>query len=107
MEFALSNKLFLAALSALGYALATLAMKASSDNITSPVLVGLVLVLAAAVVAEIALLRQMNLGLAYIAIIATETIIILGFAFYIGEGLSLKQLVGGAFIFLGVAIVSL
>jgi drug/metabolite transporter (DMT)-like permease len=103
----ISNKIFLALIAAMGYALATVAMKVSSVTLSLPIVLGLVLVLAAAVVAEITLLRQMHLGLAYIAIIATETLIVLGFAIFIGEGLSLKQLFGGAFVFLGIAMVSL
>lgn len=106
MEAILSNKLFLALIAALGYALATVAMKASSVTLSLPIVLGLVVVLAAAVVAEITLLRHMHLGLAYIAIIATETLIILGFAIYIGEGLSLKQVFGGVFVVLGIAMVS-
>lgn len=105
LEF-LSNKTALAITAGVGYAIATLLMKAASQNMTVAVLGAIVLVLAAVVTAEILLLRQVDLGIAYIAIMATETLLVLAATYMIGQPLSVRELTGGALVVLGVAMVS-
>lgn len=102
----LSHKTFLALAAALGYALATLTMKMISGAPSYTLVACLAAVLIGTAIAEIILLRQVNLGLAYLAIIATETLIVLCYAFLIGEGLTGKEFIGGVFVLTGVALVS-
>jgi multidrug transporter EmrE-like cation transporter len=101
-----SNKTFLALAAGVGYAVATILMKLAADNTTSLVVGSIVLVLAVVVVAEVLLLRQVDLGIAYIAIMATETLLVLGATYYVGQPLSPQQLAGGMFVVAGVAMVS-
>ncbi len=102
----LNHKTFLAIAAALGYALATVVMKMISGVPSYTLIVCLAAVLIGTACAEIFLLRQVNLGLAFIAIIATETLLVLSYAFLVGEGLTGKELLGGVFVVTGVALVS-
>ena len=106
MTEVLSNKTALALIAALGYALATFLMKLAAGTPSMVLLAFLAIILMGTVSAEIFLLRQVDLGLAYIAIIATETLLVLCYAFAIGEGLSGRELLGGVFVIAGVALVS-
>ena len=47
----------------------------------------------------------MELGVLYLIIIAAETLIVLGYAFAIGEGLSMRESMGALMIFAGIAVV--
>ena len=67
---------------------------------------GIAAVLAGVVAAEILLLRQVALGMAYVAIIATETLLVLAATYFVGQPLSPRELVGGAFVVFGVALAS-
>jgi drug/metabolite transporter (DMT)-like permease len=44
--------------------------------------------------------------MAYVAIIATESLLVLGYAFWVGEGLSGRELFGAGFVMIGAAMVS-
>lgn len=101
-----SNKTALAIAAGVGYAIATLLMKIASESTTVAVIGGIALVLAGVVTAEILLLRQVDLGVAYIAIMATETLIVLAATYFIGQPLSGRELTGGMLVVLGVAMVS-
>ena len=101
-----SNKAVLAIAAGVGYAIATLLMKIASEDLTAAVIGAIALVLAAVVIAEILLLRQVDLGLAYIAIMATETLLVLLATYFVGQPLSGRELAGGALVLAGVAIVS-
>lgn len=61
---------------------------------------------AAATVAEVVLMRGVNLGALYLTIMTLETIAVLAYAVSIGEGLSPTQMVGGAFVLTGLAVIS-
>ena len=61
---------------------------------------------AAAMQAEIVLMRGIDLGVLYLLIIAIETLIVLSYAFFIGEGLDMKEAAGGVLILAGLAVVS-
>jgi small multidrug resistance pump len=102
----ISNKTALAITAGVGYAVATVMMKVAAENTTSLIVGSIFLILAVVVAAEILLLRQMDLGVAYIAIIATETLLVLAATYFVGQPLSAKELAGGAFVVLGVALVS-
>lgn len=101
-----SNKAVLAIAAEVGYAIATLLMKIASEDLTTAVIGAIALVLAAVVIAEILLMRQVDLGLAYIAIMATETLLVLLATYFVGQPLSGRELAGGALVLAGVAIVS-
>lgn len=102
----MSDKTFLALAAALGYGVSTILMKHFSYGYALLPLALLVAVLTGTVVSEVLLLRQVELGLAYIAIIATESLLVLTYAFVIGEGLSRQEMAGAAFVLVGVALVS-
>lgn len=101
-----SNKAFLAIAAGIGYAVATLLMKLASEDTTTIAVGAIGLVLAAVVTAEILLLRQVDLGLACIAIIATESLLVLLATYAVGQPLSTRELAGGALVLTGVMIVS-
>lgn len=93
-------------ITALGYVLATLGMKGAANG--ALILGGLLAFggFLAAFVAEVILMRQTHLSVLYLLIIGVETILILGFAFGIGEGLSLRQAIGASLVLTGLAIVA-
>ena len=93
-------------LSGLGYAAATLAMKAASSTPSLIAISAIGLCLCLAVLAEVLLLQRTDLGLAYIAVLAAETTIIVLVASAIGEGLGLRDLAGGALVLFGAAVLS-
>jgi multidrug transporter EmrE-like cation transporter len=102
-----SNKAFLVFTAGVGYAIATILMKIASQDSTTIILGAIALMLAAVVTAEILLLRQVDLGIAYIAIMATETLLVLGATYFVGQPLSGRELAGGALVLAGVVIVSI
>jgi multidrug transporter EmrE-like cation transporter len=102
-----SNKAFLVLTAGVGYAIATILMKIASQDSTTIVLGAIALMLAAVVTAEILLLRQVDLGIAYIAIMATETLLVLGATYFVGQPLSGRELAGGMLVLAGVVIVSI
>lgn len=89
-----------------GYALATVWMKTAAASPAWPVLVAIAVCLSASVVAEVLLLRQHSIGVIYLAIIVTESLLVLFAAFLIGDGLSLRQVFGAVVILIGAGIVS-
>ncbi len=97
---------FLIVAAALGYVAATYLMKlvAQSGNCGYVGMIAPALLLS--VVAEILLLRRVELGLAYIAIIAVETLLVLAIASAIGEGLSPREWLGGSLVIAGTLLVS-
>lgn len=106
MLWVFNEKTLLTIIAALGYGIATIFMKLLSDHvdILIPVVLGIVLLIT--VVAEVALLRRVDLGLAYVAVIATESMLVLGYAMMIGEGLSGREWLGAGFIIAGATLVS-
>lgn len=101
-----TTTIILILLAAGGYSLATIGMKLGSVSlgVAAVTLMALGLVLAAA--AEVVILRTADLGIVYISILAIETLIVLSFAAFIGEGLNLRQISGAAVVVAGLAIVS-
>ncbi|MCK0151899.1 5-aminolevulinate synthase [Marivita sp. S6314] len=101
-----ASKTALALTAGIGYAVATLLMKLASDKVTLVVICAICVVLIAVVTAEVLLLRQIDLGMAYIAIIATETLLVLAATFLVGEPLTSRELFGGALVITGAALVA-
>ncbi len=106
MQILPSDKTLLTIVAAFGYGLATILMKNISVRLDLILLVFLAVVLTATALAEIMLLRKVDLGLAYVAIIATESILVLGYAFWVGEGLSAREWLGASFVIVGAIMVS-
>jgi len=106
MQTLFGDKTLLTIVAALGYGLATILMKTLSDRVDLILPVMLAIVLLVTVFAEIALLRKVDLGLAYIAIIATESLLVLGYALWVGEGLSGREWIGAGFVIMGAIMVS-
>ena len=98
--------LLLVPLAALAYAAATFGIKLASTAVTVTALVLIIGGFFLATVTEAALLRQTDLGVAYLAIIAVETLAVLAIAALIGEGLNFKQMLGAGFVLTGIALVS-
>lgn len=105
MDLLDTRLLILAFTAALGYALATIGMKLASAQ--WGLLAGVLILLGfyAAMQAEITLMRGVELGVLYLLIIAAESLIVLGYAFAIGEGLNLRESLGGLLILAGVIVV--
>ncbi len=91
---------------AVGYAVATAGMKVASNGLTAFGLALVTLGFAAAFMAEITLLRRVDLAAAYIVIMAVESLLVLGYAVWLGEGLNPRQTVGAALVIGGLAAIS-
>lgn len=92
----------LIAITAFGYTLSTIGMKII---VTQGGPIGWVLLslgLGTFIVAEIELLRQTNLAIAYIAIMAAETLLVIGYSATIGEFFSLRQALGAGMVLIGI-----
>lgn len=102
----LARPLVLILFSSASYAAAAYAMKAAAIS-PRPQVLGLIAVfLVLAALFEITVLQHQSLGLTYIAIVATETLLILCLAWAIGEGLTGAQVLGGALVVGGAALVN-
>ncbi|WP_324754536.1 5-aminolevulinate synthase [Roseovarius sp. Pro17] len=96
----------LVAASAGGYAIATVGMKSSSNG---QIALGLTLGVIGFVLAfgaEVVMLRRYDLSLVYVAVIAAESMLVLAWAYYIGEGLSPRQYLGAFMVVAGLAAVA-
>ncbi|WP_424986840.1 hypothetical protein [Microbulbifer sp. S227A] len=98
--------LLLMALTATGYAIATLGMKLASDQVNAFAVALMAAGLAGAALAEIILLRQASLPVIYLGIVAVESLLVLSVAAMIGDRLTPVQLSGGALVLLGMILVS-
>lgn len=79
----------------------------TSSSPTVAALFLLVIGFAAATIAEVILMRGLDLGVLYLMIIAVETLVVLTYAASIGEGLDQRQMLGGAFVLLGLGVISI
>lgn len=105
-QISMTTTVILMALTASGYAIATLGMKIASDQMNALALALMATGLAGAALAEITLLRQANLSVIYLGIIGVETILVLSVAALIGDRLTPVQLSGGALVLVGMILVS-
>ena len=94
-------------LAAGGYAVATVGMKIASEGLSGLAFALPTIGFAAAVLAEIILLKQADLPVVYIAIVVAETALILVYSSMIGEMLNLRQMVGGGLVLAGFFMVTL
>jgi len=91
---------------ALGCAVATIGMKLASGNWTLLAPALLVFGFFMATQSEMHLMRDIDLGVLYLLIIAVETLVVLAYAWAIGEGLSQRDAVGGVIVLTGLAVIS-
>jgi small multidrug resistance pump len=91
---------------ALGYSAATIGMKMGSSALTGLAILVMTLGFVAAIFGELTVLRSANLGPIYIAIIGVESLIVMLYAWYIGEAMSLRQISGASLVIFGLVLVS-
>ena len=96
----------LVVLTAIGYSVATFGMKSAAMGGVSWWMALCLGGFALALAAEVSLLRRSDLPIVYISIIAAETLMVLGYGFWIGEGLTLKQCIGAALVMAGLVAVT-
>lgn len=93
-------------LAAVGYAVATVGMKLSAHQIGPLGIALLITGFLAATLAEVTLMRGLSLGALYLLIISVESLLVLAYAFLIGEGLTGANIAGGALVLAGVAVLA-
>ena len=93
--------------SALGYALSAVGMKAISVGAIPAGLALLLTGLAIAVWSEVHLLRQTSLSVVYVAIVAAETLLALGYAASIGDAFTWRQGMGAGLVIAGLVTISI
>lgn len=98
--------LILLTLTAGGYSIATVGMKLASAGTTPVSLFVISAGLICAAMAEIALLRDANIAVIYLGIVALESFMVIVFAMMIGERLAIHQLAGAALVLGGFVLVS-
>ncbi|RUS60962.1 5-aminolevulinate synthase [Pseudorhodobacter sp. E13] len=91
---------------AVGYSVATIGMKMGATALSWGAIAVVLLGLAAAIFGEVTVLRHVNLGPIYIAILGVESLIVLFYAWYIGEGMSPRQLGGASLVLAGMLMVN-
>lgn len=104
-QLSMTTTVILMALTAGGYAVATLGMKIASYQLSALAMALMAMGLAGAALAEITLLRQANLSVIYLGIIAVESLLVLTIAALIGDRLTPLQLSGAALVLVGMALV--
>lgn len=92
--------------SALGYTLATVGMKQAALGAPLLAIPLLLTGFLAATVAEVVLMRRVDLAVVYVTIIGVETLLVLSYAALIGEGLNLRGMLGAGLVMTGLALVS-
>jgi small multidrug resistance pump len=93
-------------LSATGYAVATAGMKLASGGVTFVAVSLMAFGLVGAVIGEIILLRHSELGVIYMCILATESLLILGLAIFWGENFTEMQIFGAVLVLSGLFLVT-
>ncbi len=106
MALIASKPLFLILVCAIAYGLSAVALKQASEAPGLALFLAVAACFAVAAVAEIAVLRQLDLGLAYIAIIGMESVLVVTYAVMIGEGFGPREAVGAGLVLTGTALLS-
>ena len=91
---------------ALGYSVATIGMKMGATAVTGAAVAVVVAGFIAATLSEVVLLKSADPGIVHIAIIGVESLVVLTYAWWIGEGLSLRPLGGAGMVTAGLAMVA-
>ena len=103
----LSRPVILILIASIGYGAATICMKGASTSFSLFPILAIAACLAAAVLAEVVLLRQVHLGLAYVVILGVETVLVMITAYALGEGLGPRQLTGAMLVLIGAGVISI
>ena len=90
----------------IGYSTATIGMKMGSSALTALAILVMAIGFSGAIFGDIALLRVTDLGPVYIAIIGIESLIVMLYAWYIGEVMSLRQISGASMVIFGLMLVN-
>ncbi|ETX29109.1 hypothetical protein [Roseivivax isoporae] len=98
------STIVLTLLVASGYAVATIGMKLCAEQQLRAGIMLLVLGLACVILCEVILLRFTALSVLYLAIVGAETLIVLAYAVWMGEGFGLKQATGAALVLAGLCV---
>lgn len=93
-------------MAALGYSAATIGMKMGSSAVSGLAILIILFGLATAVFCEITVFRRIDLAPIYIAIIGVESLIVMTYAWYIGEAMTLRQISGAVLIVFGLVLVN-
>lgn len=104
MTLSLDNPLLLIPVSALGYALATVAMKGMAGNPSALMLIAIATLFAVAIGVEILVLRKQGIAFTYVAILALEALVLIAIALAFGETMQPREWLGAGVILLGVAL---
>lgn len=96
----------LVVVTAMGYTVMTVGMKATSSGYLASGILLAVVGFGVAFLAEIVLMRRIDLSVIYIVIVAAETLLVLTYAAWIGEGLALRQLFGAVVVVTGLMLVT-
>ena len=92
--------------SALGYASATVVMARLGAGPPSVLAALVAVVLGVAVIAEIAALRHLPIGVVYLTILGLETLLVLAVALWFGQALGLREVVGGLLVLAGAVLLA-
>ena len=103
----ISMAVILMALTAFGYAMATVGMKVASGGVNAPALALISVGLGVAVLAEVVLLRHADLEVIYIGIVVVESLLVLAYAAHVGGPLTSPQILGAGMVLGGFALVTL
>jgi multidrug transporter EmrE-like cation transporter len=106
MALLMLNPLALALISAVAYAGATLTMKFAAGSVTPLLAILIVALLLTAVAAEIGALRLASLGVIYLTILGSETLLVLLCAMVLGETLGAREMAGAALVLAGTALLA-
>ena len=92
---------FLILICALAYGLSAVALKHASISPGPAIYAAIAVCFGVAAITEIALLRQLDLGFAYVAIIGAESVLVISFAAMIGEGFGPREAAGAGLVLAG------
>jgi small multidrug resistance pump len=106
ISFLQSATIGLILMAASGYSVAKIGLKMGATALNGAAVLVIALGLGAAVVGELTALRNANLGPIYIAIIGTESLIVMLYAWFIGEPLSTRQIGGAGMVVAGLILVN-
>lgn len=106
MELTLGlSKFILVAVAATGYAVATYCMKHAAATGSLPAVGYAMVIFQLVVIAEVLLLRDMDLSNAYLMIMGVETLMIVAMAVWFGETFSWREIAGGVMVLGGLLLV--
>ncbi len=107
MVFIFAHPAILVLLAAAGYGGAAVALRAAAVAAQGWLIWLVVIGLSVAALAEFALLRQLRLNVAYLAVLSVETLMVLACAFLLGEDFGAREAAGAVLILGGTLVLVL